>query len=472
MHQVGVGLGGVHESLRGVLVVAGAGGIVEVLRRGFHPGAAAAAPRVVAVGRGHHDDRLGGVGREGGNVALDLADAFVGVAEPVAEDVVGRHEIHLLGRAGVGIHVLRLVELVGEGRDVPGRVARVRLAVPPARRRRGAQQVRLVRRRGHDVVLVVRQVEVVEIGRAGAAQVVAGDDGPLVAFVHQHVDQRLREGHFGREEALRVVAEVAVAAPGLPPGLLEDLEFLAEHFLGQQRREGVVVGEAHEIQPAPAARFRVAAVPIAAVAEVAAAPELADVVDQRARIAQREAAAGKRAQRILRAELVGVLAVVEPEDVGQVVLRVVVRTEPAVVLAGLEHDGIPRVLHAAVLVAVVVPLRPVDRLVVVPETRDVHVAVGGGVARQAEAEGESGQGPRGQGENAACSVHDFQPYFARTRNANRRHAPAGRYEKHISRNVLLGKGFFGHRAKNARPPVGRRQPALGRGGSRIAVSSR
>jgi hypothetical protein len=186
------------------------------------------------------------------------------------------------------------------------------------------------------------------VAGAGAADMVTGNDEPLVAFVHQHVDDVARISHFGREKALRVVAQVAVAAPRLPPGLFEGLDFLAQNLFGEEGGEGVVVGEADEVQAARLPRLRCCRCSTAAVAEVPAAAELADVVDQRSGIAQCEAAAGKGVERVARAVLVGVLAVVDAEDVGQVVFGMIVRADAAVVLAGLEHDGIPGVLAALV----------------------------------------------------------------------------------------------------------------------------
>jgi hypothetical protein len=112
---------------------------------------------------------------------------------------------------------------------------------------------------------------------------------------------------------------------------------------------------------------------------MAAAAELADIVDQRTGVADAEAATGVDAgEGIARALLIGVFAVVEAEDVGEVVFRVLFRTETAVILAGFEDDGIPGVLAALVLSAVGVPLRPVEGLVVVPEAGDMDIAVGRG----------------------------------------------------------------------------------------------
>ena len=81
-------------------------------------------------------------------------------------------------------------------------------------------------------------------------------------------------------------------------------------------------------------------------------------------------------------------------------------TEPAEVLAALERDGIPRELHAAVLAAGIVPIGPVDRLVVVPEAAHVHIAVG--ECRQA---GQHKDKEQQAGEQDSCAqfIHDVYP---------------------------------------------------------------
>ncbi|OQA26447.1 MAG: hypothetical protein BWY59_01382 [Verrucomicrobia bacterium ADurb.Bin345] len=204
---------------------------------------------------------------------------------------------------------------------------------------------------------------------------VAGDDDPLVALVHQHINEVPGVSHLRREETFRVITEIRIAVPRLPPRLLEDLKFLAEHFLREQRRERVMIRESDEVEPAPASRLAIAVRPPAAVSEVSAAAQLANVVDQRSGIAQREPAARERGQRRARPALVSVPAIVQSEDVPEIVFGMVVRADAAVVLPRLEHDGIPRILPARRLVAVAVPLRPIERLVVVPEAGHMHVAI-------------------------------------------------------------------------------------------------
>ena len=352
-HRCG-GAVGIDEILRRGRPVAGGGRSVEELRRGLAPRTRTAAPGVVAVGRGHDDDRAGRVGRVGRDEAADLADALVGVAVAVGEDVVGRHRDHGLLGAGVRVDVFDAVELVGVGADVPGGVAGVGLGIPPLRNvvETRADLVGLVRRAAVDVVGAGR-VGAVVVTRAGAADVMAGDDDPLVAFIDEDIDEVARVGHLGGEKSLRVVAEVRVAVPRLPPSLLEDLEFLAEDGFREQRGERVVVGEADEIhargtgRSGPPAGLAVAVRPAGAVAEVVAAAELADVVDERAGVADGETAARIEAgQGVARSGLVGVAAVVEAEDVGEVVLRVLGRAEATVVLPGLQDDRVPSVLHA------------------------------------------------------------------------------------------------------------------------------
>ena len=175
-----------------------------------------------------------------------------------------------------------------------------------------------------------------------------------------------------------MVAEVGVSTPRFPPGLLENLKLLAEDRFRQKRGQRVVIRKAHHVHArgtgrgCPPARLLVAVVPSAPVAELAQRSELPDVVDQRTGIADREAAtAVERRERIPRPALVGIAAVVESENVGQVVLGML-PGDPSIRLPRLEYDRVPRVLHPAVFAAVAIPFRPVGRLVVMPEPRNKY----------------------------------------------------------------------------------------------------
>ena len=222
---------GVDEGAGHILDVPGIGRGVKELRRSLHPGAGATAPGVVAVGGGHHDDGPGGIVGERRDVGLDFADAFAGVSIAVAQNVVGGNRNHVLDGAGFRVDVLDLVELIGEGGDVPGGVAGIGFAVPPAVVDDGAELVGLVRGAGEDAIGAFG-VRLGVVAGAGAGDMVAGNDDPFVALVDKDVDQMAAVGHFGREETLGVVGEIAVTAPRLPPGLLEYLELLAKNFLG------------------------------------------------------------------------------------------------------------------------------------------------------------------------------------------------------------------------------------------------
>ena len=321
------GLGSVDEVLRGGRTVALRGRGAEKLRRGLVPRTRSAAPRVVAVGRGDDDDRAVGVR---GDVVDDLADALVGVAVAVGEDVIRGNGIHLFLRAGLRIDILDPVELVGERGDIPRGVARIGHAIPPLGggvETRG-ELVGAVRRAGVNAVGTFG-IGLVVVARAGAADMVARHQRPLVALVDQDVDQVSGVGHLGGEKSFRMVGQVGVAAPRFPPRLLEGLDLLAEDRLRQQRPERVVVGESQHVHARrtggslPTARLAVSGVPVALVTEVTAAAELTDVVDQRARVAHAEAGAVVDVgQGIPRPLLVGIFAVIETEDVREVVLRV------------------------------------------------------------------------------------------------------------------------------------------------------
>ena len=374
--------GRVDEVLRRGRLVTAIGRFSEELRCGFEPRAGAAAPRVVAVGRGNDDDRHTGVR---GDMVGDLADAFIGVTVAVGEDVVRGHGIHFLFLAGLGIDIFDPVQPVGEGRDVPRGIAGVGFAEPPLAGivETVGDLVGAIGRAGLDVE-VAFGIRLVVVARAGAADVMAGHQRPLQTLIDQHINEMTRVAHLRWEKALRMVGEIRISAPGFPPCLLEGLDFFTKNRLRQQRTERVVVSETEHVHAGragrrlPSARLAETRVPITPVTEVAAAAELADVVDQRARITYAEAAATiDGGQRIARTSLVGAFAVVETENVGEIVLRMLLRTDPAVILRGLHHDGVPRVLPALGLRTIAIPLRPIKRLVIVPEPGNVNVAVVG-----------------------------------------------------------------------------------------------
>jgi hypothetical protein len=145
----------------------------------------------------------------------------------------------------------------------------------------------------------------------------------------------------------------------------------------------MVIGEADEIEAGtaegsePPAGLGVGGVPVMAVAPVVGG-EIADVVDEGAGIAHAKATgAVDLGQSIARAALVGGDTVGQAEDLLQVVVGMIPGS--AEVLGRLEPHGVVGVLHAIVLANAAVPLRPIDGLVVVPETADMDI--GGGGAR-------------------------------------------------------------------------------------------
>ena len=238
----------------------------------------------------------------------------------------------------------------------------------------------------------------------------ARHNAPLVALIHQHINQRLRKSHFRRKKALGVVAQIAIAAPRLPPCLLENLKFLAKDLLGQQRRKRVVIGEAHEVQTPRLTRRRIAVVPSAAISKIPAAAQLPHVVYQRAGIAQGKAAARKGVQRFLRPALIRIAPVIQAENIRQVVFGMLAWTDAAIILAILQHDGIPRILHTAVLAAVGVPLRPVDGLVVMPEAADMHIAVGKNIQRHQRKANPHCHAPNCPGKQTPSCPHATPPF--------------------------------------------------------------
>ena len=415
LHVDGVGGAAVlvHEILDGH---AGIGPVVHQARGVAVPGGRPAAPRVVAVGCGHDQAGPGGIIGIGSDVGVDQALLPAGIARLVALDVVrGDHDDGLFD-AGLRIHVLGLVQLVGVGRMVPGGFADVAGAEPPVAAAGRPELVGFVRRTGVDLPTVVfgRGIgRVAHVGGQGAAEMMAGDDGPLIAFIGQDVDHGGRKRHFRGEKALRPVGDGA-HVPRLVGRFVEDLEFLAENFLRQHGAEGVVVGEADHLELPTAARgqplggLAVAVPPAGAVAAVAVGAEVVDVVDERPGIAHGIAAVEDVPQGVLGAGLVGVDAVLHAEDRVEVVFRMV-RTGIVFLRAAVFNiDGILGELDALVLRAAV-PFRPVDGLVVVPETRNAHVA---SVRAGEEAYDQGGDryAAEGQAEKLMCMLHSNQPY--------------------------------------------------------------
>ena len=145
-----------------------------------------------------------------------------------------------------------------------------------------------------------------------------------------------------------------------------------------------MVGETDEIHACgsaggfPAPGFFIAVIPSAAISNLIVATELTNIINQGTGIANgKSAVAVDSCKGIARAALIGTSAVIEAEDVGEVVFGML-DSNAAVGLVGLENDRIPSILHPAGLPAVAVPLRPIGRLVVVPEAGDVNIS---GVAR-------------------------------------------------------------------------------------------
>jgi hypothetical protein len=380
VHGVGILAVLIHETLRGH---AGIGAVVHQARRIAVPRGGTAAPRVVAVRGGHHDAGPVGIAGKGRNIGVNQTLLPARVARLVALNIVGRHQHDGLFGARFGIHILRLVQLIGKGGQVPRRLAHVARAEPPTAGCGGSDLIRFVGRAGENIEAALG-VGFVVVARTGAAQVMAGHDGPLVALFHQHINHVTGKRHFGGEEALGAVGDAA-GVPGLVGRLVKNLEFFAENRLGQNRAQRMVVGEPDQIQLAtavgsrPRAGFPVAVPPVAAVAQLVVRAQAPHIVHKRTGIAHGVAALIHARHRIARPVLVGLLAVIHAENGVEIVLGML--SAGVVGLEGLQHDGVPRKLHPAGLTAVAVPFRPVEGLVVMPETGNFYVVVGHGRRR-------------------------------------------------------------------------------------------
>ena len=106
------------------------------------------------------------------------------------------------------------------------------------------------------------------------------------------------------------------------------------------------------------------------------APELTDVVDQRAGITDAKSSSGIDARkRVFWTRLVGVASVVLAKNFDQIVFWVLLGAKPAVILTRLENNGVPSVLPALVLRPVTIPFGPIEGLMVVPEATDINVGI-------------------------------------------------------------------------------------------------
>ena len=275
--------GGIDEVLRSGRFVALTGRRTEKLRRGLEPRTGSPTPRVVAVGRGNDDHRHVGVR---GDVVGDFVDTFVRIAEAVGQDVVRGHGIHFLFLAGLGVDVFHPVQSVGEGCDIPRGIAWVGLAEPPLAGivKSVGDLVGAIGRAGLDAEIAL-WIRLVVVTRTGAADVVTGHQRPFETFIDEHIDEIARVTHLRGEKSLRVIGQIRVAAPRLPPRMLEGLNFFAEDGLREQRTKRVVVGEPEHVHARragrrlPTACLAEARIPVSLIAEMAAAAELADIVD-------------------------------------------------------------------------------------------------------------------------------------------------------------------------------------------------
>src|SRR5581483_1896379 len=144
--------------------------------------------------------------------------------------------------------------------------------------------------------------------------------------------------------------------------------------------------ESDEIEPATAERcgpafcLSISVPPVAVVAELIIRRQVADVVDQRTGVTQRKSGFVRaKRQRIAWPALIRRFAIIQAKDAGKV--RVRMADTGIIGLVRLENNRVPRVLHAAGLRTVPVPLRPIDRLMIMPEARDVNLSLREGDCR-------------------------------------------------------------------------------------------
>ena len=166
--------------------------------------------------------------------------------------------------AGVRVHVTRVVHLKAKRHDRRGRAAAVDgngLVI-----RRALRRVELVGE-VRNVAILAAGAERERKVRAGARQVVVGDDRPRDADLVQDRNHVFGETGFGGKITAR---ERHVGAPEdfhLP---LMDAQFHLQRLVAHERREGVMIGEVDQVQARfaaagrPGARLLIAGIPVRA----------------------------------------------------------------------------------------------------------------------------------------------------------------------------------------------------------------
>ena len=231
--------------------------------------------------------------------------------------------------------------------------------------------------RGVDLVGFVRQIAILaarsddqrEI-RAGTREMVVRDDGPGDIQLLQNRNHALAETGLGRE----ITARSRVAPQELHVALL-DAQFHLQRLVAQQRRKRVMIGEVRQIQPRfparrhPGFRVLVRLIPLRSVTELSVRAKALDIFHQSAGVIQLRAGFQKLSdtgQRILGTVLIGGFPIIDPENLSAQLLQRM--RSPAI----LRLDGVP---GALVMIRRAAFLRPINRLVQMPQPRCVDFSV-------------------------------------------------------------------------------------------------
>ena len=346
----------------------------------LHVVAVAAAPGVVAVVGQHGQHRA--IRRVLRLQRVQLRGGQRVVAVKPAQALRAGHHDHAALRAGGGVHVLGAVRRERHRHRFGGCAAATDAEAEPVGAVR-VQLIGLVRWIAVHAAAAQLQRKV----RTRATDLLAAHEGPLDAGFLQQRNDALAEGHLAREEALR---DRRRGAERLGVDLLVQRQFLADGGVVHQRQQRMMEAELHDVHArhvgaagrgGPVACLAPAAVPVGAVAELAARfGETLDVLDQSAAEAHLRAGFGAPADAVhavARSVLVRGHAIIQSEDGAEIVRRVCGATITSL-------DALP-----GALVARAVGIGPVDGLLHVPQPGQVQL-FGGRRCRAGQA-GKQGQ---------------------------------------------------------------------------------
>ena len=256
----------VDELLNGRRLVAVADGGAGHLADPLLVIARTAAPRIVAVVRAQHERRLGRI--VDGGERRDQPQIPSAVTILPAEHLVARREDDGAGVAGIRVNVTGVMQLKTKRHHLRRRAAAVNgERAVAARALRRVDLVRRIRQIAHLAATAGDDGHV----RAGARQMVVGDDRPRDAHLVQDRNHVFRETSFSGKITARERHARAPKNLHLP---LLDCQFHLERLVADERRHRVMIGEVDNVHARlaaarrPGARGGVAAVPAAAVAEL------------------------------------------------------------------------------------------------------------------------------------------------------------------------------------------------------------